>query len=129
MKDRAGARNRIACARRRIASAIRHWIIFGQRFNRNAVEQLQDALMYFSQRFFYGATARLVAAVVGKAGGQDNGAIDGADDLENADVLGIASDLVAAIGDQIDLSDQFEYIIANLEANKKAIIQDLINGA
>jgi hypothetical protein len=37
--------------------------------------------------------------------------------------------LVAAIGDQIDLSDQFEYIIANLEANKKAIIQDLINGA
>lgn len=37
--------------------------------------------------------------------------------------------LIAAIGDQIDLSDQLEYIIANLEANKKAIIQDLINGA
>lgn len=37
--------------------------------------------------------------------------------------------LVAAIGDQIDLSDQLEYIIANLESNKKAIIQDLIHGA
>jgi hypothetical protein len=37
--------------------------------------------------------------------------------------------LIAAIGDQIDLSDQLEYIIANLEANKKAIVQDLMNGA
>jgi|GEM_PF-182478 len=37
--------------------------------------------------------------------------------------------LVAAIGDQIDLSDQLEYILTNLEANKKAIVQDLINGA
>jgi hypothetical protein len=37
--------------------------------------------------------------------------------------------LVAAIGDQIDLSDQLEYILANLEANRQAIIQDLINGA
>lgn len=33
--------------------------------------------------------------------------------------------LIAAIGDQIDLSDQLEYILANLEANKKAIIKDL----
>ncbi len=37
--------------------------------------------------------------------------------------------LVAAIGDEIDLSDQLEYIIANLEANKKAIIEDIVNGA
>ena len=37
--------------------------------------------------------------------------------------------LVAAIGDQIDLSDQLEYILTNLEANRQAIIQDLINGA
>lgn len=37
--------------------------------------------------------------------------------------------LVAAIGDQIDLSDQLEYILGNLEANKQAIIQDLVNGA
>jgi hypothetical protein len=37
--------------------------------------------------------------------------------------------LIAAIGDQIDLSDQLEYIIANLEANKRAIIQDIVNGA
>lgn len=33
--------------------------------------------------------------------------------------------LVAAIGSQIDLSDQLEYIVADLEANKKAIIEDL----
>jgi hypothetical protein len=37
--------------------------------------------------------------------------------------------LVAAIGDQIDLGDQLEYILANLEANKQAIIEDLVNGA
>lgn len=37
--------------------------------------------------------------------------------------------LIMAIGDQIDLSDQLEYILANLEANKKAIIQDIVNGA
>ncbi len=37
--------------------------------------------------------------------------------------------LVAAIGKEIDLSDQLQYIIANLEANKSAIIEDLKNGA
>jgi hypothetical protein len=37
--------------------------------------------------------------------------------------------LVAAVGNEIDLSDQLEYIIANLEANKKAIIEDIVNGA
>lgn len=37
--------------------------------------------------------------------------------------------LIAAIGDQIDLSDQLEYILSNLEANKEAIIKDLITGA
>jgi hypothetical protein len=36
--------------------------------------------------------------------------------------------LMAAIGDQIDLSDQLEYILANFEANKKAIIEDISNG-
>jgi hypothetical protein len=37
--------------------------------------------------------------------------------------------LLAAIGDQIDLSDQLEYIIASFEANKKAILEDIVNGA
>lgn len=37
--------------------------------------------------------------------------------------------LMAAIGNQIDLSDQLEYILTNLEANKKAIVEDLKNGA
>lgn len=36
--------------------------------------------------------------------------------------------LLAAIGDQIDLSDQLEYIIANFEANKAAILEDIKNG-
>ncbi|HVW23218.1 MAG TPA: hypothetical protein VHB51_01915 [Candidatus Saccharimonadales bacterium] len=37
--------------------------------------------------------------------------------------------VLAAIGNQIDLSDQLEYILAELEANKKAIIEDLTHGA
>ncbi len=37
--------------------------------------------------------------------------------------------VLAAIGDQIDLSNQLEYILANLEANKKAIIEDIRSGA
>ncbi len=37
--------------------------------------------------------------------------------------------VVAAVGNQIDLSDQLEYILADLEANKKAIIEDISRGA
>ena len=37
--------------------------------------------------------------------------------------------VMGAIGDQIDLSDQLEYIIGDLEANKKAIIEDISHGA
>lgn len=37
--------------------------------------------------------------------------------------------IMAAIGDQIDLSDQLEYIIGDLEANKKAIVEDIQHGA
>lgn len=37
--------------------------------------------------------------------------------------------VLAAIGDQIDLSDQLEYILADLEANKKAILEDIQSGA
>lgn len=36
--------------------------------------------------------------------------------------------VLAAIGNQIDLSDQLEYILAELEANKKAIIEDIQSG-
>jgi hypothetical protein len=35
----------------------------------------------------------------------------------------------AAIGDQIDLTDQIEYILADLETNKVAILEDIKNGA
>lgn len=37
--------------------------------------------------------------------------------------------VLAAVGDQIDLNDQLEYILASLEANKKAIIEDIKSGA
>lgn len=37
--------------------------------------------------------------------------------------------VLTAIGDQIDLNDQLEFILSDIEANKEAIIQDLRNGA
>ncbi len=37
--------------------------------------------------------------------------------------------VLAAIGNQIDLNDQLEYILADLEANKQAILEDLRHGA
>jgi GTPase involved in cell partitioning and DNA repair len=37
--------------------------------------------------------------------------------------------IMLAIGDQIDLNDQLEFIIGDLEANKKAIVEDINNGA
>lgn len=37
--------------------------------------------------------------------------------------------VLAAIGDQIDLNDQLEYILSDLEANKEAILKDITNGA
>ena len=36
--------------------------------------------------------------------------------------------VLAAIGDQIDLSDQLEYVLNDLEQNKKAIIEDMQSG-
>lgn len=37
--------------------------------------------------------------------------------------------VLAAIGNQIDLNDQLEYILADLEANKAAILEDIQSGA
>lgn len=37
--------------------------------------------------------------------------------------------LLAAIGDQIDLNDQLQYIVGNMEANKAAIIRDITDGS
>jgi hypothetical protein len=37
--------------------------------------------------------------------------------------------ILAAIGDQISLDDQLEYILSDLEANKKEILEDIKNGA
>lgn len=37
--------------------------------------------------------------------------------------------VMAAVGNQIDLNDQLEYILGELEANKKDIIEDIKNGA
>lgn len=36
--------------------------------------------------------------------------------------------VLAAIGNQIDLNDQLEYILAEMEAHKKAIVEDIRNG-
>ena len=37
--------------------------------------------------------------------------------------------VLASIGNQIDLNDQLEYILSELETNKKAIVEDITNGA
>jgi hypothetical protein len=37
--------------------------------------------------------------------------------------------VLAAVGNQIDLSDQLEYILGELEANKQAILEDIQSGA
>jgi hypothetical protein len=37
--------------------------------------------------------------------------------------------VISAVGNQIDLSDQLEYILADLETNKQAIIEDIQSGA
>lgn len=37
--------------------------------------------------------------------------------------------VIKAIGDQIDLSDQLEFILAELESNKAAILEDIKRGA
>jgi len=37
--------------------------------------------------------------------------------------------ILGAIGNQIDLSDQLEYILSQLETSKKAILEDIKNGA
>lgn len=37
--------------------------------------------------------------------------------------------VLAAIGDQIDLNDQLEYILGDLEQNKQAIVEDITSGA
>lgn len=37
--------------------------------------------------------------------------------------------VLMAIGNQIDLNDQLEFILSDLEANKEAVLQDLKNGA
>jgi paraquat-inducible protein B len=37
--------------------------------------------------------------------------------------------VMAAIGSQIDLSDQLEYILSEMEANKQAILEDINRGA
>lgn len=37
--------------------------------------------------------------------------------------------VLASIGNQIDLNDQLEYILSELEVNKKAIVEDVVHGA
>ncbi len=47
-----------------------------------------------------------------------------------ANMAGIVNHYVlAAVGDQIDLNDQLDFILSDLEANKRAIIEDIENGS
>ncbi len=37
--------------------------------------------------------------------------------------------VLAAVGNQIDLNDQLDFILGEMEANKKAIVEDILSGA
>jgi hypothetical protein len=78
--------------------ALRERVVLGEGCYCDAFEEPQDAFMYFSKRFFHGALPGLVALVVSEAGGEDNGAVDNADDFENADEVGIPGEFVPAVG-------------------------------
>ena len=84
------------CSGGRVAR--RERVVFCKGYDCDAFEEPQDAFMYFSERFFYGALAGLVALVMSEAGGEDDGAVDNADDFKNADEVGVPSKLVAAVG-------------------------------
>jgi len=83
------------CGGRRVALGER--VVFGEGCYCDAFEEAQDAFVYFSKRFFYGALAELVALIVREAGSEDDRAIDDADDFENADEIGVAGELVTAV--------------------------------
>lgn len=76
-----------------------------------AIEQQRDILTTQLNQQFEAAKAQLVAHF------QENMA-----DIINHYVM-------LAIGDQIDLNDQLDFIIEDLEANKQAIIEDISHGA
>ncbi|MEO8784970.1 MAG: hypothetical protein ABI221_01400 [Candidatus Saccharimonadales bacterium] len=76
-----------------------------------AIEQQRDLLTTQLEQQFEAAKAQLVAHF------EDNMA-----DIVNHYIM-------TAIGDQIDLNDQLEYIISDLEANKTAILEDINHGA
>jgi Sec7-like guanine-nucleotide exchange factor len=75
-----------------------------------AVDQQRQLLSTQIQKEFNDEKARLVRQFEGNLA-----------DIINHYVL-------AAVGNQIDLSDQLEYILTDLETNKKAILEDIING-
>lgn len=76
-----------------------------------AIEQQRDILTKQLDQQFMAAKGQLISHF------EDNMA-----DIVNHYIM-------TAIGDQIDLNDQLEYIIGDLEANKAAIIEDINHGA
>jgi F0F1-type ATP synthase membrane subunit b/b' len=76
-----------------------------------AIEQQRDVLTTQLEQQFEAAKAQLVSHF------EENMA-----DIVNHYIM-------TAIGDQIDLNDQLEYIIGDLEANKTAIVEDINHGA
>lgn len=76
-----------------------------------ALEQQREVLTKQLEEQFQASKAQLIARF------EENMA-----DIVNHYIMG-------AIGDQIDLNDQLEYIIGDLQANKKAIVEDISHGA
>ena len=76
--------------------------------------------MHFSERLLDGAASRLVAFVVGKTSGEDDRAVNGADDLENAEKMGIAGEFISAIG-ALDAGEKtsFRKLLQNLGEDRQ----------
>ena len=78
--------------------ALRERVVLGEGCYCDAFQEPQDAFVYFSERFFYGALAGLVALVVSKAGRENHRPVNNANDFENADEVRVPGELVAAVG-------------------------------
>jgi len=70
---------------------------------------------------------QILGAQLEKQVGEEKDRLIGRFEKNMADIINHY--VLAAIGNQIDLSDQLEYILGELNENKQAIIEDITNGA
>ncbi len=72
---------------------------FGEIGDGEPAKEIENRFVDSAEGFANRAVIGLVAdAVFGKAVGQDDGAVDGADDFEGGNALGIAGEAVASVG-------------------------------